>query len=50
LGLLELAAQSGLVDFTEAAERLRLTTFRSPELCSQPCSGNTGGLAMMANK
>ena len=31
LGLLELAAQSGLVDFTEAAERLRLTTFRSPE-------------------
>jgi len=31
LGLLELAAQSGLVDFTEAAERLRLTTFRGPE-------------------
>ena len=31
LGLLELCAQSGLVDFTEAAERLRLTTFRSPE-------------------
>jgi predicted nucleic acid-binding protein len=31
LGLLELAAQSGFVDFTEAAERLRLTTFRSPE-------------------
>ncbi len=31
LGLLELAAQSGLVDFTEAAERLRLTTFRAPE-------------------
>jgi predicted nucleic acid-binding protein len=31
LGLLELAAQSGLVDFTEAVERLRLTTFRSPE-------------------
>jgi predicted nucleic acid-binding protein len=31
LGLLELAAQSGLVDFTEVAERLRLTTFRSPE-------------------
>lgn len=31
LGLLELAAQSGLVDFTEAAQRLRLTTFRSPE-------------------
>jgi predicted nucleic acid-binding protein len=31
LGLLELAAQTGLVDFTEAAERLRLTSFRSPE-------------------
>jgi predicted nucleic acid-binding protein len=31
LGLLELAAQSGLVDFPEAAERLRLTTFRAPE-------------------
>ena len=31
LGLLELASQSGLVDFTEAAERLRLTTFRGPE-------------------
>jgi predicted nucleic acid-binding protein len=31
LGLLELAAQFGLVDFTVAAERLRLTTFRSPE-------------------
>lgn len=31
LGLLEIAAQSGLIDFTEAAERLRLTTFRSPE-------------------
>ena len=31
LGLLELAAQSGLVDFTEAVGRLRLTTFRSPE-------------------
>jgi len=31
LGLLDLAAQSGLVDFTEAAERLRLTTFRCPE-------------------
>jgi predicted nucleic acid-binding protein len=30
LGLLELAAQFGLVDFTAAAERLRLTTFRSP--------------------
>lgn len=31
LGLLELAAQTGLVDFTQAVERLRLTTFRSPE-------------------
>jgi len=31
LGLLDLAAQSGLVDFTEAAERLRGTTFRSPQ-------------------
>jgi predicted nucleic acid-binding protein len=31
LGLLELAAQSRLVDFTEAVERLRLTTFRGPE-------------------
>ncbi len=31
LGLLELAAESGLVDFKEAAERLRQTTFRSPE-------------------
>jgi predicted nucleic acid-binding protein len=30
LGVLEFAAQAGLVDFTEAAERLRLTTFRSP--------------------
>ena len=31
LGLLEMAAQQGLVDFAEAAERLRQTTFRSPE-------------------
>jgi predicted nucleic acid-binding protein len=31
LGLLEMAAQRGLVDFTEAVERLRETTFRSPE-------------------
>jgi predicted nucleic acid-binding protein len=31
LGLLEMAAQRGLVDFAEAAERLRQTTFRSPE-------------------
>jgi predicted nucleic acid-binding protein len=31
LGLLEIAAQSGLVDFTEAARRLRLTTFRISE-------------------
>jgi predicted nucleic acid-binding protein len=31
LGLLEMAAQRGLVDFAEAAERLRETTFRSPE-------------------
>jgi predicted nucleic acid-binding protein len=30
LGLLELAAQSGLVDFAEAVERLRRTTFRAP--------------------
>jgi len=31
LGLLEMAAQRGLIDFAEAAERLRQTTFRSPE-------------------
>jgi predicted nucleic acid-binding protein len=31
LGLLEVAAQAGLVDFVEAAERLRRTTFRSPD-------------------
>ena len=31
LGLLEMAAQRRLVDFAEAAERLRQTTFRSPE-------------------
>jgi len=31
LGLLELAAQSGFVNFVEAADRLRQTTFRSPE-------------------
>ena len=31
LGLLEIDAQSGLVDFTEAARRLRLTTFRISE-------------------
>jgi predicted nucleic acid-binding protein len=31
LGLLEMAAEQGLVDFAEAAERLRQTTFRSPE-------------------
>jgi predicted nucleic acid-binding protein len=31
LGILELAAQAGLVDFPQAAERLRRTTFRSPE-------------------
>ena len=31
LGILELAAQAGLVDFAQALERLRRTTFRSPE-------------------
>jgi predicted nucleic acid-binding protein len=31
LGLLEMAAQAGLVDFGQAAERLRRTTFRSPD-------------------
>ena len=31
LGLLDMAAQEGLVDFVEAAERLRNTTFRHPE-------------------
>lgn len=32
LGLLDFAAQAGFVDFTEAVRRLRLTTFRSPEV------------------
>lgn len=31
LGILEIAAQEGLVDFVQAVERLRRTTFRSPE-------------------
>lgn len=31
LGLLEMAAQAGLVDFGQAVEQLRRTTFRSPE-------------------
>ena len=31
LGLLEMAAKKGLVDFGEAAERLRKTSFRAPE-------------------
>jgi predicted nucleic acid-binding protein len=31
LGLLELARQQGLVDLAEAFERLRKTSFRSPE-------------------
>ncbi|HEY1947793.1 MAG TPA: DUF3368 domain-containing protein [Bryobacteraceae bacterium] len=31
LGILELAAQDGLTDFTQAIERLRQTNFRSPE-------------------
>jgi predicted nucleic acid-binding protein len=31
LGLLEMAAQRGMVDFAEAVECLRGTTFRSPE-------------------
>jgi predicted nucleic acid-binding protein len=31
LGILELATQAGLVDFAQAVERLRRTTFRSPE-------------------
>lgn len=31
LGLLEMASQQGLVDFAEAADRLRQTTFRSPQ-------------------
>lgn len=31
LGILELAAQAGLVDFAQAAERLRETTFRNPQ-------------------
>lgn len=30
LGLLEMAAQKGLVDFVEAVERLKNTSFRSP--------------------
>jgi predicted nucleic acid-binding protein len=35
LGLLEMAAQAGLVDFGQAAERLRRTTFRSPDALIQ---------------
>ena len=35
LGLLDFAAQAGLVDFTEAVRRLRLTTFRSPDTCQR---------------
>ena len=31
LGVLDLAAQRGLVDFAQAAERLKRTTFRIPE-------------------
>jgi predicted nucleic acid-binding protein len=31
LGLLELAAQLGLVDFVDAIQRLRLMTFRAPD-------------------
>jgi predicted nucleic acid-binding protein len=31
LGLLDMAAQAGLADFAQAAERLRRTTFRSPD-------------------
>jgi predicted nucleic acid-binding protein len=31
LGLLEMAAQERLIDFADAVERLRRTTFRSPE-------------------
>ena len=31
LGILELAVQARLVDFAEAVERLRRTTFRTPE-------------------
>lgn len=31
LGLLEMAAQRGLIDFADAIERLRRTSFRSPE-------------------
>ena len=31
LGILELAAQAGLLDVAQAVERLRRTTFRSPE-------------------
>ena len=33
LGLLDLATHEGLLDFVEAVERLRYTTFRSPETC-----------------
>jgi len=32
LGILELAAQSGLVDFAQATDRLRRTNFRVPEV------------------
>jgi predicted nucleic acid-binding protein len=32
LGVLELAAQSGLVDFAQAVDRLRRTNFRVPEV------------------
>lgn len=31
LGLLNMAAQEGLIDFVEAIDRLRRTTFRNPE-------------------
>lgn len=46
LGLLELAAQAGLVDFVEAVGRLRRTTFRSPDALLETLLKNMNGAAM----
>jgi predicted nucleic acid-binding protein len=45
LGLLELAAQEGLTDFTQAIKRLRQTNFRSPEALLDALLAKRGGNA-----
>jgi hypothetical protein len=45
LGILDLAARRGMIDFANALARLRTTNFRGREELSMHCSGNISAAA-----